>query len=60
MSYAHAGLFCQVPIVSGENSKDFTSNLLHSEQVPPSVAVGVLVNPDFTIQAAGGFIIQPM
>ncbi|MGN7943140.1 hypothetical protein [Metabacillus sp. 22489] len=26
----------------------------------PPVAVGVLVNPDFTIQAAGGFNIQPM
>ncbi|WP_440119915.1 Hsp33 family molecular chaperone HslO [Paenibacillus sp. QZ-Y1] len=45
---------------SDENSEDITSYLLHSEQVPPSVAVGVLVNPDFTIQAAGGFIIQPM
>ena len=37
---------------------DFTSYIVHSEQVPSSVGVGVLVNPDQTIQAAGGFIIQ--
>ena len=29
-----------------------------SEQVPSSVGVGVLVNPDNSILAAGGFIIQ--
>ena len=33
---------------------------MNSEQVPSSVGVGVLVNPDQTIQAAGGFIIQLM
>ncbi len=50
----------QVPIASGEIGEDFASYLLHSEQVPSSVGVGVLVNPDYTIQAAGGFIIQLM
>ena len=34
--------------------------LLSSEQVPSSVGLGVLVNPDNTILAAGGFIIQLM
>ena len=34
--------------------------LLASEQVPSSVGLGVLVNPDNTILAAGGFIIQLM
>ena len=29
-----------------------------SEQTPSSVGLGVLVNPDNTIKAAGGFIIQ--
>ncbi|MEC2074498.1 Hsp33 family molecular chaperone HslO [Metabacillus fastidiosus] len=48
----------QIPIVSGEIGEDFASYLLHSEQVASSVGVGVLVNPDFTIQASGGFIIQ--
>lgn len=50
----------QVPIASGEIGEDFASYLLHSEQIASSVGVGVLVNPDFTIQAAGGFIIQLM
>ena len=49
-----------VPLVSGEIGEDFTSYIVHSEQVPSSVGVGVLVNPDQTIQAAGGFIIQLM
>lgn len=49
-----------VPLVSGELGEDFTSYIVNSEQVPSSVGVGVLVNPDQTIQAAGGFIIQLM
>lgn len=48
----------QVPIVSGELGEDFTYYFVKSEQVPSSVGVGVLVNPDNTILAAGGFIIQ--
>ena len=50
----------QVPIVSGELGEDFTYYFASSEQVPSSVGVGVLVNPDNTILAAGGFIIQLM
>lgn len=49
-----------VPIVSGELGEDFTYYFVTSEQVPSSVGVGVLVNPDNTILAAGGFIIQLM
>ncbi|WP_339073295.1 Hsp33 family molecular chaperone HslO [Bacillus velezensis] len=48
----------QVEIVSGELGDDFTYYLVSSEQVPSSVGVGVLVNPDNTILAAGGFMIQ--
>jgi molecular chaperone Hsp33 len=48
----------QVPIVSGELGEDFTYYLVTSEQVPSSVGVGVLVNPDNTILASGGFVIQ--
>ncbi|PJN90760.1 Hsp33 family molecular chaperone HslO, partial [Bacillus sp. mrc49] len=48
----------QVPIVSGELGEDFTYYFATSEQVPSSVGVGVLVNPDNSILAAGGFIIQ--
>lgn len=50
----------QVPIVSGEVAEDFTYYFAVSEQVPSSVGLGVLVNPDNTILAAGGFIIQLM
>ncbi|MGZ9794284.1 Hsp33 family molecular chaperone HslO [Bacillus atrophaeus] len=48
----------QVEIVSGELGDDFTYYLVSSEQVPSSVGVGVLVNPDNTILASGGFILQ--
>lgn len=50
----------QVPIVSGELGEDFTYYFVTSEQTPSSVGVGVLVNPDNTILAAGGFILQLM
>lgn len=50
----------QVPIVSGEISEDFTYYFANSEQVPSSVGAGVLINPDHTVLAAGGFIIQVM
>ncbi|MGV3488462.1 MAG: Hsp33 family molecular chaperone HslO [Tuberibacillus sp.] len=48
----------RVPIVSGEIGEDFTYYLARSEQIPSAVGVGVLVNPDNSIKAAGGFIIQ--
>ncbi|WP_239256339.1 Hsp33 family molecular chaperone HslO [Listeria ilorinensis] len=50
----------QIPIVSGEIGEDFTYYLAKSEQINSSVGVGVLVNPDDSIKAAGGFMIQLM
>jgi molecular chaperone Hsp33 len=50
----------QIQLVSGELGEDFTYYFATSEQVPSSVGVGVLVNPDDTILAAGGFIFQLM
>jgi len=50
----------QVPIVSGEISEDFTYYFATSEQIPSAVGAGVLVNPDHSVLAAGGFIIQLM
>jgi len=47
-----------VPLISGELGEDFTYYFANSEQTPSAVGVGVLVNPDYTIRAAGGFIIQ--
>lgn len=48
------------PIVSGELGDDFTYYFAKSEQVPSSVGLGVLVNPDNSIKASGGFLIQVM
>lgn len=48
----------QVPIISGEIAEDITSYYAISEQTPSVCALGVLVNPDLTIKAAGGFFIQ--
>src|SRR5699024_2722358 len=50
----------QIPLVSGEIAEDFTQYFVVSEQVPSAVALGVLVNPDDSVKAAGGFIIQVM
>ncbi len=50
----------QVPIVSGEISEDFTYYFVRSEQIPSAVGAGVLINPDHTVLAAGGFIVQVM
>ncbi|MCL6589817.1 MAG: Hsp33 family molecular chaperone HslO [Firmicutes bacterium] len=49
-----------VPIQSGEIAQDFAYYFTKSEQTPSAVALGVLVNPDGTVQAAGGLIIQLM
>ncbi|WP_417898384.1 Hsp33 family molecular chaperone HslO [Bacillus haimaensis] len=50
----------QTELISGELGEDFTYYLVSSEQVPSAVGVGVLVNPDNSILASGGFIIQLM
>ena len=47
-------------LVSGEIAEDVTRYLLESEQVPSACGLGVLVDTDLSIKAAGGFIVQLM
>lgn len=47
-------------LVSGEIAEDVTNYLFVSEQTPSSVALGVLIEPDLTVGAAGGFMIQAL
>lgn len=48
----------QIPLISGEIAEDLTYYFAKSEQIPSSVSLGILVDRDYSIKQAGGFIIQ--
>lgn len=47
-----------VPLISSEIGDDLTYYFTQSEQTPSAVGLGVLVDTDLSVKAAGGFIIQ--
>ncbi|WP_337954583.1 Hsp33 family molecular chaperone HslO [Pseudoramibacter alactolyticus] len=47
-------------LLTGEIAEDLAYYYNVSEQAPSAVGLGVLVNPDCSVKAAGGFIIQLM
>ena len=47
-----------VALVSGEIADDVTAYFAQSEQTPTACALGVLVEKDYTVKVAGGYLIQ--
>lgn len=50
----------QTNLVSGEIAEDLATYYVVSEQQPSAVGLGVLVDRDITVRAAGGYILQLM
>lgn len=50
----------QIELVSGEIAEDLTYYFFKSEQTPSAIGLGVLIETDFSVRQAGGFMIQLM
>jgi molecular chaperone Hsp33 len=49
-----------VPLVSGEIAKDITLYLTESEQTPSAMGLGVAIDAEGRVAAAGGFLVQTL
>ena len=47
-----------VPLVTGEIADDVTAYFAYSEQTPTVCALGVLVDRDYSVKVAGGYLLQ--
>lgn len=47
-----------VELVSGEIGEDLAHYLLRSDQIPSAVGIGVFVQADGSVEAAGGYLVQ--
>ena len=46
------------PLVSGEIGDDVTAYFAQSEQTPTACALGVLIDRDYSVKVAGGYLVQ--
>jgi molecular chaperone Hsp33 len=49
-----------VRLLTGEIAEDIAYYFSESEQIPSAVGLGVFVNPDGKVSAAGGFLVQSL
>jgi molecular chaperone Hsp33 len=47
-----------IKLISGEIGDDVTAYFVQSEQTPTACALGVLVDRDYSVKVAGGYLVQ--